>query len=109
MMSERTRMRSLLLIPLLVGVTLLGARGQTLEDIEYLSAADNTRQRAMFFDPKPKEAVPLVVALHTWSGDYKQQHHKPIREWCMKNGWPTFIPTFVDRPSGRRPRDRSWW
>ena len=72
-----------------------------LQDIEYLSGADNTRQRAMFYDPKPDKPVPLVVALHTWSGGYRQQHHKPIREWCMKKGWAYIHPDF--RGPARRP------
>ncbi len=62
-------MKSLHVI-LLLGTSLLSP-GQQIEDIEYLSSADNTLQHALFFDPEPREAVPLIVALHTWSGDYK--------------------------------------
>ena len=77
------------------------AAAQELRDIEYRSAADNSMQRAMFHDPKSEKPVPLVVALHTWSGGYRQQHHKPIREWCMKKGWAYIHPDF--RGPARRP------
>jgi len=79
----------------------LGANGQEVEDIEYLSTADQSRQRAIFFDPKSKEVVPLVVVLHTWSGNYKQKFHEPIRKWCMEKGWAYLHPDF--RGPARRP------
>lgn len=72
-----------------------------LRDIEYLSAADDTMQRAMFFSPQTDKPVPLIVALHTWSGDYQQQHHQAIAEWCMKNGWAYIHPNF--RGPNKRP------
>ena len=81
------------------------ATAQELRDIEYRSAADNSMQRAMFHDPKSDKPVPLVVALHTWSGGYRQQHHKPIREWCMKKGWAYIHPDF--RGPARRPEGPS--
>ncbi len=70
-------------------------------DIGYLSSADGTEQRAIFFAPQSQQAVPLVVALHTWSGDYKQQHHRAIAEWCIANGWAYIHPNF--RGPNRRP------
>jgi len=75
--------------------------GQALQEIEYTSSADKTRQRAMFFAPESEEAVPMIVALHTWSGDYRQQGHKAIAQWCMKNGWAFLHPDF--RGPNRRP------
>lgn len=38
------------------------------KEIKYPSTADNSEQPAMFYEPPSNEAVPLVVALHTWSG-----------------------------------------
>lgn len=72
-----------------------------LRDIEYLSSADETKQRAMFFAPEAEQAVPLIVALHTWSGDYRQNHHQAIAEWCIANGWAYIHPNF--RGPNRRP------
>ncbi len=94
-------MRKSIFLPVFACIATAGPHGQALKDIEYLSAADNTRQHAMFFAPETKKAVPLVVALHTWSGDYRQNHHQPIAEWCMKKGWAYIHPDF--RGPARRP------
>ena len=88
-----------LLVTLLLGTSLL-SRGQ-IEDIEYLSSADNTKQHAFFFDPKPEKAVPLVVALHTWSSGYKQRHYGAIEKWCQEKGWAFIYPDF--RGPAKRP------
>ena len=55
----------------------------------------------MFYAPATEKAVPLVVALHTWSFDYKQQHHKAIEDWCVANGWAYIHPNF--RGPNNRP------
>lgn len=75
--------------------------GAELIEIEYLSAADNTMQKAFFFDPKPEKAVPLIVALHTWSSSYKQRHYGEIEKWCLEKGWAFIYPDF--RGPARRP------
>ena len=72
----------------------LPANCQSLKEITYASSADGSQQPAMFYAPDAKEAVPLVVALHTWSGDYKQDFHKAIAEWCIKHGWAYIHPNF---------------
>jgi pimeloyl-ACP methyl ester carboxylesterase len=87
-------MRITLFTLALIALLPLPAECQSLKEISYLSAADNTQQPAIFFAPDTKEAVPLVVALHTWSGDYKQEFHKAIADWCQKNGWAYIHPNF---------------
>jgi pimeloyl-ACP methyl ester carboxylesterase len=77
------------------------AECQSIKEIEYVSAADNSRQPAMFYAPDAKDAVPLIVALHTWSANYKQDYHKPIAQWCVENGWAYIHPDF--RGPSRRP------
>lgn len=67
---------------------------QEFREIEFLSSGDQTKQKAIFFAPKSEKPVPMVVALHTWSGGYKQQHHKQIAEWCVKKGWAYLHPDF---------------
>lgn len=42
-----------------------------------------------------------MVALHTWSGNYKQNHHKAIEQWCIKQGWAYIHPDF--RGANNRP------
>ncbi|TWU25412.1 Prolyl oligopeptidase family protein [Novipirellula galeiformis] len=70
------------------------AQGQQAQEIRYLSSADATQQPAMFYAPASDVAVPLVVALHTWSGDYKQTSHKAIEAWCIEKGWAYIHPNF---------------
>ncbi len=76
-------------------------QAQDLRKIEYPTTADRTQQRALFFDPEPEQPVPLVVALHTWSGDYRQRHYKVIEKWVREKGWILIHPDF--RGPARRP------
>ncbi len=39
-------------------------RADSIQEIRYLSQADKTKQPAMFFAPKSKSPVPLLVLLH---------------------------------------------
>lgn len=64
------------------------------KEIKYPSKADNTQQPAMFFAPDSKEKKPLLVALHSWSADYKQTSQAPYAEWCITNGWAFIHPNF---------------
>ena len=54
-----------------------------LKEIEYLSCADNTMQKAMFFKADDSvEARPLLVGLHTWSCEYTSNCDAYVR--CCK-------------------------
>ena len=79
---------------MLIIATASSAFGQKLSDIAYTSSADNTEQRAMFYAPSSDKPVPLVVALHTWSADYKQNTHQEIAKWCIEKGWAYIHPNF---------------
>ncbi len=74
---------------------------QSAVEIRYISAADHTEQPARFHAPTTREAVPLVVILHTWSGDYRQQAHEAIERWCVEQGWAYIHPDF--RGPNNRP------
>lgn len=67
---------------------------QEIREIKYLSSADSSRQPALFYAPKTKKAVPLLVALHTWSGNYTQEMSVPYAEWCIEKGWIFIHPNF---------------
>lgn len=69
--------------------------------IQYTSSGDGTEQSAMFYAPETEEKVPLVVALHTWSGTYTQKYHRAIEAWCVGNGWAYIHPDF--RGANNRP------
>jgi len=64
------------------------------KDIKYPSKADHTDQPAMYFAPESKEKKPLLVALHSWSADYKQTSQTPYAEWCIEHGWAFIHPNF---------------
>ena len=51
----------------------------------------------MFYAPEFEGAVPLVVALHSWSADYKQTLHADIEAWCVEQGWAYLHPNFRGR------------
>jgi len=72
-----------------------------LQEIRYTTAADGSEQLAMFFAPETDHAVPLLVVVHTWSGDYKQKYHADCLPWCKKKNWALIHPNF--RGPNRRP------
>ncbi len=86
---------SALLLPALLAAT------QPTE-VRIPSTADGALQPAIFLAPaNPEEPVPLVVALHSWSGNYKQTLNKPAQEFCARNGWAYIHPDF--RGPNRNP------
>ena len=79
------------------------AYGETkgVTEVRFRSSADDSLQWTKFFAPPTKEPVPLVVALHTWSSNWKQSSQKPVEDFCVKNGWAYLHPDF--RGPNRRP------
>ena len=73
-----------------------------IREIKYLSKADNTKQPALFFAPTVRgEPRPLLVGLHTWSSDYRQ-NNSPYGKWCIEHKWNFIHPNF--RGPNRRPQ-----
>lgn len=62
-------------------------------EIEYQSQADNSLQPALFYDPGGDAQKPLLVALHSWSGNYKQANG-PFGQWCIDHDWVMIHPNF---------------
>jgi len=77
------------------------AESSLFEEIHYASTVDGTSQPAIFYVPESQEQVPLLVTLHTWSGDYRQKLHRACAEWCVKKNWVYIHPNF--RGPNRRP------
>ena len=79
----------------------LSAVGETKWDegftnVTVRSSKDGTEQPCRFYAPKDAEGkVPLLVALHTWSYDWKA---KSPAEWalgeCKRRGWALVYPNF---------------
>jgi poly(3-hydroxybutyrate) depolymerase len=63
------------------------------EEIRYRSSGDDSMQPALFWTPKSDQAVPLLVALHTWSSSYRSTEPK-YPEWCQQAGWAYVYPNF---------------
>src|SRR5437899_10289025 len=56
------------------------------------SASDGSLQPAYFFASQPGISKPLVVSLHTWSGDYTQ--NDPLAIMVKNEGWNYIHPNF---------------
>lgn len=70
---------------------------QGIEEITYLSSADDSEQPALWWAPPGTgdTSVPLLVALHTWSGDYRQGGSQvPLAQWCQQEKWAFVHPNF---------------
>jgi len=60
--------------------------------VEISSSSDDSLQKARFYAPDTKKSAPLIVSLHTWSGDYNQED--PLAEEIIKRGWNYIHPDF---------------
>ena len=66
------------------------------KEVNYVSNADGTEQPALFWKPDTQDGpVPLLVALHTWSGNYLQAGGEAVfARWCQQVGWAFVHPDF---------------
>lgn len=60
--------------------------------VEIKSSVDSTIQKAYFYTAKPTEARPLIVSLHTWSGDFSQKDD--LAGMCKANDINYIHPDF---------------
>jgi pimeloyl-ACP methyl ester carboxylesterase len=60
------------------------------------SSRDNNPQPVKYFIPEKTEgAVPLLVLLHSWSGDYRQTGNiEPSLKACRERSWALIHPNF---------------
>jgi acetyl esterase/lipase len=61
-------------------------------EISIPSTTDKSIQNAMFFPASGDRQQPLVVSLHTWSGDYRQID--PLAPMILEKGWNYIHPDF---------------
>jgi pimeloyl-ACP methyl ester carboxylesterase len=81
----------------LLDTTALGAGyPPEVKHVTYTSSGDGSQQPALFWKPDRADGpVPLLVALHTWSGGYDQAAGETkYAEWCQKMGWAFVHPHF---------------
>jgi dienelactone hydrolase len=74
---------------------------QAMRTIQYPSPIDHSLQPAVIYVPESKEPVPLLVTLHTWSGDYRQPAQSRAT-WCIEKRWALIAPNF--RGSNNTPQ-----
>lgn len=70
-------------------------------DLTVPSTFDGEDQPLLYYEGSGEGPRPLLVALHSWSADYKQPLSIPSAEWCVENGWAFVHPSF--RGPNRRP------
>ncbi len=99
-------MRSVTILLAMAGFMAVNAGNA--REVRYRSTADNSEQPAMFHAPASERPVPLVVALHSWSGNYRQNNHKEIEQWCARIGWAYIHPDFRG-PNNRPEATGSEW
>jgi len=102
MASQKRNWRWLLL---LLGLISTGCLAQTkwddttskkwpagVTEVQILSSQDGTQQHALFYAPIGTEPRPLIVSLHTWSGDYLQSD--PLVAQAIANNYGYVHPNF---------------
>ncbi|WP_321289546.1 prolyl oligopeptidase family serine peptidase [uncultured Sunxiuqinia sp.] len=62
------------------------------EIVEIKSSKDNSLQKSYFYKSKSNETKPLIVSLHTWSGDYSQ--NDDLAEICKHKDLNYIHPDF---------------
>lgn len=108
------KIRLLLFLGLLAGITLLSDTTWAqqsndlsewpdgVREIHYVSPLDSTLQPALFYTPADtNKKLPLLVALHTWSGTYRQSWSSAYAKWCIGHNWAMVHPHF--RGPNNRP------
>lgn len=58
-------------------------------------------QPALFHAPEGGGARPMLVVLHSWSADYRQDSHIPLARAALRRGWVYLQPDF--QGPNRRP------
>lgn len=61
-------------------------------EIEIKSPLDEALQKAYFYKTKKSNPQPLIISLHTWSGDYRQED--PLVQQILERDWNYIHPDF---------------
>lgn len=70
-------------------------------DITYPCTADDSMQPARFYAPESENPAPLLVVLHTWSGNWRQDYHDDVLAKAAAKRWAVIHPDF--RGPNNRP------
>jgi predicted esterase len=86
-----TRIVALVVVAILLTARTAVAWPPEVETATFPSPADGSPQKTLVYLPPGDEPVPLLVAFHTWSGDYRQDE-SPYAAWCIARGWAFLHP-----------------
>lgn len=64
------------------------------KEILYPCKIDGSRQEAQFFQARGSDPRPLVVCLHTWSADHRQETYRRFAELAEMKNWHMIFPKF---------------
>ena len=67
---------------------------EPVQEIKYASSIDTSMQPAMYYNSGSDSLKPLLVGLHTWSGDYRQESSVPYAKWAILKDWVFIHPNF---------------
>lgn len=63
-------------------------------EIDYVCSGDHSRQGAMVLGAAGEAPRPLLVALHTWSFDFRHPSARGFAERCAERNWHLIFPNF---------------
>ena len=63
------------------------------KEIVYPASGDGTEQPALFWRTRARKPAPLLVALHTWTGDFNTPGSEEYLERCRKRQWNFIYPS----------------
>ena len=69
-------------------------------EVEIKSPLDEALQKAYFYKTKKSNPQPLIISLHTWSGDYTQED--PLVQEILERDWNYIHPDF--RGANKTPK-----
>lgn len=64
------------------------------KEIAYPASGDETEQPALFWRTRARKPAPLLVALHTWTGDFDTPGSEEYFERCRARSWNFIYPSF---------------
>ncbi len=66
--------------------------GTEFQQVQIVSSADGEIQKAWYHQSAKKSPQPLIISLHTWSGDYNQED--PLTKEILLRDWNYIHPDF---------------
>ncbi len=75
-------------------------RNLALKEVDIVSSMDHTVQKAYHYRSTRVKPMPLIVRLHTWSGDYRQ--FDPLADEIIEKDWNYIFPDF--RGANKTPK-----